>query len=80
MQAIQRSELYVNNGNYIVMTRTTVLPYAQMAGKAGQLCGGAEDLASSANPPAIDDCRVEGAMLGWAYKLAPVRIGAASDG
>lgn len=74
MQAIQRSEHYVNNGNYIVMTRTTVLPYAQMAAQADRLSSGAEDLVSPTNPPVIDDCRVEGVMLGWAYKLAPVRI------
>jgi hypothetical protein len=56
------------------MTRTRVLKYAQLARIADHLCRNAEDLVSTTNPPSIDNCRIAGTMLGWAYNLAPLRI------
>jgi hypothetical protein len=79
MQAIQRSELYTDNGNYVVMTRTAVVKYSQLASIAGHLCRNAEELVSSTNPPTIDNCRIAATMLGWAYHLVPMRIECAFD-
>jgi hypothetical protein len=76
---IQRSELYTDKGHYAVMTRTTVLKYAKLARIADHLCRNADKLASSTNPPTIDNCRIAGAMLGWAHNLTPLRIGTRFD-
>jgi hypothetical protein len=56
------------------MTRTTVLKDAQIARIADHLRRNAEELALSSDPPTVHDCRIAGAMLGWAFNLAPVRI------
>jgi hypothetical protein len=74
MQTTQSNELYTDQGRYAVMTRTRVLKYAQLARIADHLCRNAEDLVSTTNPPSIDNCRIAGTMLGWAYNLAPLRI------
>jgi hypothetical protein len=74
MQTTQSNELYTDQGHYAVMTRTRVLKYAQLARIADHLCRNAEDLVSTTNPPSIDNCRIAGTMLGWAYNLAPLRI------
>ncbi|MGO9432994.1 MAG: hypothetical protein ACLPH3_14625 [Terracidiphilus sp.] len=79
MQTTQSNELYTDKGNYAVMTRTKVLKYAQLARIADQLCRNAEDLVSSMNPPSIDNRRIAGTMVGWAYNLAPMRIGTRFD-
>ena len=80
MQSIQYStEQYTDRGNYAVMTRTTVLKEAELGRIADHLCRNAEDLVSSSNSPTIQDCRIAGAMLGFAFNLAPVRIGAKFD-
>jgi hypothetical protein len=80
MQTIQHSsEHYTDKGNFAVMTRTKVIKYAQLASIAGHLCRNAEDLVSSTNPPDLDNCRIAGTMLGWAYNLAPIRIGTDFD-
>ena len=79
MQTIQSSELYTDKGQYAVMTRTKVLEYAQLARIAGHLCRNAEDLVFSTNPPSIDNSRIAGTMLGWAYNVAPLRIGTRFD-
>jgi hypothetical protein len=79
IQTLQRNEHYTDRGHYAVMTRTTVLKDAQLARIADHLLRNAEELASSSVPPTIDDCRVAGAMIGWAFKVAPVRIGAKFD-
>lgn len=74
MQSIHRSEQYTEREHYAVMTRTAVLNDAQLARIAHHLRRNAEDLADSSNPPTIDDCRIAGAMLGWAFTIAPIRI------
>ena len=75
MQSIHYSEHYTDRGHYAVMTRTAVLKDAQLARIADHLRRNAEDLVSSSNPPTVHDCRIAGTMLGWAFNLAPVRIG-----
>jgi hypothetical protein len=74
IQLIQNSEHYTDKGDFAVMTRTTVLKYAQLDSIAGHLCRNAEDLVSSTDPPTIDNSRIAATMLGWAYSLAPMRI------
>ena len=75
MQSIQYStEQYTDRGHFAVMTRTAVLKDAQLARIADHLRRNAEDLVSSSNPPTIHDCRIAGAMLGFAFTLAPLRI------
>jgi hypothetical protein len=74
MQTLQRSEHYTDKGCYAVMTRTAVLKDAQLARIADHLRRNAEDLADSSNLPTIDDCRIAGAMLGWAFTIAPICI------
>jgi hypothetical protein len=76
---IQRSEHYTDRGLYAVMTRTTVLKGAKLARVADHLCRNAEDLALSTNSPTIDNCNIAATMLGWAYNLAPLRIGTKVD-
>ena len=80
MQSIQYStEHYTDRGPFAVMTRTTVLKDAQLARIADHLRRNAEDLVASADPPSICDCRIAGAMLGFAFTLAPLRIEAKFD-
>ena len=79
MQTLQSNEHYTDKGHYAVMTRTTVLKYAKLARIADHLCRNAEELVLSANPPTIDNCRIAGTMLGWAYNLVPLRIGTGFD-
>ncbi len=79
MQTTQSNEVYTDKGHYAVMTRTTVLKYAQLARIADQLCRNAEDLVFSTDPISIDNSRIAGTMLGWAYNLAPLRIGTKFD-
>jgi hypothetical protein len=74
MQTIQGNEYYTDKGHYAVMTRTTVLKYAKLARIADHLCRNAEELVFTTNPPTIDNCRIAGSMLGWAYSLVPLRI------
>src|SRR5690348_15944662 len=76
MQSIHySSEHYTDRGHYVVITRTAVVKHAQLARIADHLRRNAEDLAASSNPPTVHDCRIAGAMLGFALNLAPVRIG-----
>ena len=56
------------------MTRTTVLNDAQLARNADHLRHNAEDVVFYTNPPTIEDCRIVGAMVDWAFNPAPVRI------
>ena len=56
------------------MTRTAVVKYAQLTRIADQLRRNAEDLASSTNPPTLENCRIAGAMVGWAFKLVSLRM------
>ena len=79
MKTLQRNEHYTDKGHYAVMTRTAVIKYAQLVRIADHLCRNAEDLAASTNPPCADNCRIAGAMVGWAYNLAPLRIEAGFD-
>lgn len=74
MQSIHQSEQYTDRGHFAVMTRTAVLKDAELARIADHLRRNAEDLADSLSCPTIDDCRVAGAMLGWAFTIAPIRI------
>jgi hypothetical protein len=61
------------------MTRTMVVNHAQLTRIADHLRRNAEDLALSTNPPTVDNCRIAGTMLGWAFNLAPVRIAGEFD-
>lgn len=79
MQTLRSSEHYTDKGDFAVMTRTTVLRYAQLASIAGHLRRNAEDLVLSTDSPTIDNCRIAKMMLGWAYKLTPFRIGTTFD-
>ncbi len=74
MQTLHLNEHYTDRGHYAVMTRTAVLKDAQLARIADHLRRNAEDLADSSSSPTIDDCRIAGAMLGWAFTIAPIRI------
>jgi hypothetical protein len=74
MQTLQRNEHYTDKGHYAVMTRTAVVKYARLTRIADQLRTNAEDLASSTNPPTFENCRIAGAMVGWAFNLVPLRI------
>ena len=79
MQTLQRSEHYTDKGCYSVMTRTAVVNYAQLTRIADQLRRNAEDLASSTNPPELENCSIAGAMVGWAFTLVPLRVHARFD-
>ena len=79
MQSIHSSELYTDLGHYAVMTRTTVLKDAQLARIAGHLRRNADDLALSSNPPTFENCRIAGAMVTWAFNIAPMCIDSGSD-
>ncbi len=80
MKSIRYStERYTDRGYCAIMTRTTVLSDRQLARIADHLRRNAEDLASSSNPPTIHDCRIAGAMLGFALTLAPMETGARFD-
>ena len=79
MQTPPRSEHYTDQGCSAVMTRTAVVNYAQLIRIADQLRRNAEDLASSTNPPKLEDCKIAGAMVGWAFTLVPFRIQARFD-
>ena len=74
MQTLQRSEHYTDKGCYAVMTRAAVVNYAQLTRISDQLRRNAEDLASVTNPPTLENCRIAGAMVGWALTLIPLRI------
>jgi len=79
MQTLPRSEHYTDKGCYAVMTRTAVVNYAQLTRVADQLRRDADDLASSTNPPTLENCRIAGAMVGWAFNLVPRRIQTSFD-
>jgi len=75
MKTLQRGELYSDMGTHAVMTRTAVVCNdAQLRSIADQLRGNAEELAFSTNPPTPGDCRIAGAMVGWAFSLVPFCI------
>ena len=76
IQLLHNGEQYTDKGNFAAMTRLTVLKLDSIA---GHLCRNAEELVSSANASTIDDCQIAGTMLGWAYRLAPLRIGIRFD-
>ena len=79
MRDIQSSEHYTDKQNFAAMTRTKVVNYAQLVRIADHLCRNAEDLATSTDAPCFDNLRIAGMMLGWAYNLAPLRIGTRFD-
>lgn len=73
MQSIHQTEQYTDRGHFAVMTRTAIKD-VQLARIADHLRRNAEDLADPSNSPTIEDCRIAGAMLGWAFTIAPIRI------
>jgi len=79
MQTLQRSEHYTDKGCYAVMTRMALVNYAQLTRIADQLRRNVEDLASSTNPPKLEDCRIAWAMVSWAFTLVPLRVQARFD-
>jgi len=79
MDTFQRNEHYTDKGHYAVMTRTSVIKYAQLVRIADHLRSNAEDLASSTDVPTFENCRIAGAMVAWAFNLAPLRIGTEFD-
>ena len=75
MNTIQlSSECYTDKGEYAVLTRTTLLSDLQLFRIADRLRSNAEELATSSNPPIIENCRIAGEMLGLACTLVPVRV------
>jgi hypothetical protein len=70
----QLSENYTDKRGFAVMTRTKVAKYAQLVRIADHLCRNADDIIASSDSPSVDDCRIAGMMLGWAYSLVPLRI------
>ena len=70
----QLSEHYTDKLGFALMTRTKVVKYAQLVRIADHLCRNADDLMASSDSPSVDDCRIAGMMLGWAYSLVPLRI------
>ena len=74
MQTIQRSERYTDKGHHAVMTRTTGLKEAHLARIADHLHRNAEDLVASTEIPTLENCRIAGAIVGWAFNLVPLRI------
>ena len=74
MRTFNCTEHYADKGCYAVMTRTAVVKYTQLTRIADQLRRNAEDLASSTNPPTLENCRIAGAMVGWAFKLVSLRM------
>jgi hypothetical protein len=79
MQTFQRNEHYTDRGHYAVMTRTCVVNSAQLTRIADRLRSNAENLALSTNPPTFENCRIAGAMVSWAFSIAPLRIGEPFD-
>jgi hypothetical protein len=79
MQTHQRNERYTDKQDYAVMTRTTVIDYARLVRIADQLRRNAEDVFYSSNPPTFENSRIAGAMVSWAFNLAPLRIEARFD-
>lgn len=79
MQTLQHGERYTDKGSYAVMTRTAIAHYAHLRSVADQLHRNAEDLAFSTNPPTAENCRIAGAMVGWAFNLAPFSIDSRFD-
>jgi hypothetical protein len=61
------------------MTRTSVINYAQLVRIADHLRRNAEDLVASTDPPTLENCRIAGAMVGWAFNLVPLCIAAKFD-
>jgi hypothetical protein len=79
MDTLQRTEHYTDKGHYAVMTRTSVIKHAQLVRIADHLRRNAEDLASSTDVPTFENCRIAGAMVTWAFSIAPLRIEAGLD-
>jgi len=79
MHTLQRSEHYTDKGSHAVMTRMAIVTHAQLRRIADQLRSNAEDLAFSTHPPTLENCRIAGAMVGWAFTLVPLCIEAKFD-
>lgn len=80
MQIIEYSwERYTDREHFAVMTRTRVLTNAQLVRIADHLRRNAEEVALTSDPPSVHDCRIAGAMVGWAFSLAPMRIAGRFD-
>jgi hypothetical protein len=74
MRTLQPTEHYTDQGDFAVVTRTSVRKYAQLVRIADHLCQNAEELLFSSDQITIDNCRIAGMMLGLAYNLVPLRI------
>jgi hypothetical protein len=74
MHDIQLAEHYTDMQEFAAMTRMKVVNYVQLVRIACHLSRNAEDLAASTDAPCVENYRVAGAMLGWAYNLMPLRI------
>jgi len=79
MRTIQPTEHYTHQGDFPVMTRTSIRKYAQLVRIADQLCRNTEELLFSTDQPTIDNCRIAGMMLGLANHLVPLRIATGFD-
>ena len=69
MQETQLSDHYTDKQYFAAMARTKVVRHAQLLRIADHLCRNAEELLFSTDQPTIDNCRIAGMMLGFAYKL-----------
>jgi hypothetical protein len=74
MRSIKPTEHYSDQGDVVVMSRTSVREYSQVVRIADHLCLHAEELLFSTEHPTIDNCRIAGMMLGLAYSLVPLSI------
>jgi hypothetical protein len=79
MDTLHRNEQYTDRGHYAVMTRTTVVKNAQLTRIGDHLRRNAEELALSTDPPTFENCRIAGAMVTWAFSIAPLRIAEGFD-
>jgi hypothetical protein len=79
MQTLERNEHYTDKGNYAVMTRTSVIKYAQLARIADHICRNTEDLAAASDRDCGDSYSIDGTMLGGTYELVPLRVQASFD-
>jgi hypothetical protein len=79
MRTTQPSERYTDKGHHAVMTRTSVINYAQLVRISDHLRRNAEDLVASTDIPTLENCRIAGVMVGWAFTLMPLRIQARFD-
>jgi hypothetical protein len=79
MRSIQPAEHITDQGDFAVMTRTSVRKSAQLVTIADRLCRSAEEHLFSMGQPTIDNRCIAGRMLGQMCNLVPLRVEARFD-